>query len=144
MLPPGKIKFWTILAHGFILVGGGHGVFFFVFIEIIWFPYFTKDNFCVLFTQCEQHFPFIGLLSLCGQICLIVSIWYTQKNGKVFFQWLGLVLLWLSVIYFIVDLTKDTYLHLAFISLVPFVVCTLLITGWRWYIRLVNHVRMKM
>jgi hypothetical protein len=117
-----KLKIWTIISHGFIIIGAGHGVLFLFGIEILSFPYVTKDNFSFLFTAVNNHFPIVGLLILLGQVALIFSILHSRQTLKNIFQIIGLCLLWLSIAYLMYDTTKDTYTHIALITTVPFVV----------------------
>jgi hypothetical protein len=77
-----KLKIWTLITHALILTGAGHGVLFFFFIEIVSFPYLTKDNFSFLFNGVYNHFAVVGLLSLLGQIALLFSLFQPQTRFK--------------------------------------------------------------
>ena len=121
-----KLKIWTIITHALIIVGAGHGILFFFMIEIISFPYITKDNFRFSFSTIDNHFPTVGLLILLGQIALKFSILYRKQKIKNLFHLVGISLLWLSIIYFIYDTTKDSYIYFGLITSIPFAVGTLI------------------
>lgn len=120
-----KLKIWTIITHALIIVGAGHGVFFFFLIELIWLPYITKNNFSFSFSTADNHFPTIGLLMLLGQAALIISILHQKQNTKNLFHLIGICLLWLGIIYFIHDTNKNTNIHFGLITSIPFAICTL-------------------
>jgi len=127
MITNKRLKIWTIIFQGFIIVGFGHGIAIFALIEIFWFPYFTKEQFSFAFdASFESHLPVIGLTTLLGQVALIFSILNKGQHFKSTFQIAGLLLLWLSVIYFIHDAAKDTYIYFAAITCVPFAICTII------------------
>ncbi|RXK61957.1 hypothetical protein ESA94_02790 [Lacibacter luteus] len=121
-----KLKIWTLITHGLILVGAGHGILFLFIIEIFTFPYLTKDSFIFSFNGVDNHFAVIGFLSLLGQICLLFSLFNLKQNLKNVFQIVGLILFWLSIAYFIYDTTKDSYTHIALVTVIPFAVCTII------------------
>ena len=122
-----KLKIWTIITHAFILVGFGHGILFFLMIEIFWFPYFTKEHFSfVLSSSFESHLPVVGLTTLLGQIALIFSILNKRYKLKVGFQIIGLILFWTSILYFTYNTTKNNYIHFATVTVVPFAICTII------------------
>lgn len=137
-----KLKIWTIFSHALIVVGAGHGILFFFLIEIVSFPYITKGDFELSFNSGANHFPVIGLITLLGQIFLIMSILSLRQILKNIFQVTGVLLLWLSIIYYIYDSTQDSYIHIAILTVVPFAVCTVitfcgyfLIKLYKWVIR---------
>jgi hypothetical protein len=121
-----KLKIWTLVTHGLIIIGAGHGILFLFIIEIFSFPYVTKENFSFLFNGVENHFPVVGLLSFLGQATLIFSIIHHKKKLQNVAQIIGLSLLWLSVVYFTYDTTKDAYTHIALVTAIPFVICTII------------------
>jgi peptidoglycan/LPS O-acetylase OafA/YrhL len=126
MITTKKLKIWTIISHGLIIVGAGHGILFLFIIEIFFFPYVTKDNFNFSFSTDDNHFPIVGLTTLLGQTTLVLSILNKKQKLKNIFQVIGLCLLWLSIVYFINDTTKDAYIHLALITVIPFAICTII------------------
>jgi hypothetical protein len=120
-----KLKIWTLITHGLIIIGAGHGILILFFIEIVSFPYLTKDNFSFLFNGVDNHFAVVGFLSLLGQIALIFSLFNRRQDLKDTYQIIGLFLLWLSIIYFTYDTTKDSYTHIALVTAIPFAICTI-------------------
>ncbi|MBN8790103.1 MAG: hypothetical protein J0I84_23720 [Terrimonas sp.] len=121
-----KLKIWTLITHGLIIIGAGHGILFLFFIEIFSFPYLTKDSFSFLFNGVDNHFAVVGLLSLLGQIAILFSLFNRRQNLKDVFQVVGLILFWLSIIYFTYDTTKDSYTHIALVTAIPFSICTII------------------
>jgi hypothetical protein len=119
-----KLKYWTIVAHGLIIIGAGHGVIFFFLLEILFFPYVTNNNFSFVFNIDGNHFPVVGLTTFLGQAALVYSIFHRKQRVKNIFQILGLYLLWVSIVYFTYDTTRDTYIHIVLITAVPFAICT--------------------
>ena len=120
-----RLKIWSLATHALIVVGFGHGILFFFIIEIFEFPFVTKGNFSLLFNvPFESRLPIVGLTSLCGQIALLVSIANTDKITKLSCQIIGLILLWLSIIYFTWTISRDYNVHFATITALPFCICT--------------------
>lgn len=123
-----KLKIWTIITHALILVGFGHGILFFVLIEIFWFPYFTRKHFSFAFNASfESHLPIVGLTTLLGQVFLTLSLLRQKQTFKIVYHIAGLCLLWLSIIYFTINIEKDTYVHFTTISCIPFLFCTIIV-----------------
>lgn len=121
-----KLKIWTLITHGLIIIGAGHGILFLFIIEFFSFPYVTKDSFSFLFNDVENHFAVVGLLSLLGQSALLFSLFNRRQELKDIFQIVGLILLWLSIVYFTYDTTKDSYTHIALVTAIPFAICTII------------------
>lgn len=121
-----KLKIWTLITHGLIIIGAGHGILFLFIIEIFSFPYLTKDSFNFSFNGVDNHFAVVGLLSLLGQIALLFSLFNHRQNLKDIFQILGLISFWLSIVYFTYDTTKDSYTHIALVTTIPFAICTII------------------
>ncbi|PVD53927.1 hypothetical protein DC498_00590 [Terrimonas sp.] len=126
MITNRKLKTLTIISHGFIIVGAGHGIVCLFIFEIFSLINITKENLNFSFNTGENHFSVIGLTILWGQASLIFSILNRNKKLKNGFQIVGLCLLWLSIVYFIYDITKDHYTHIALITVVPFATCTII------------------
>ena len=121
-----KLKIWTIVSHGLIIIGAGHGILFLFIIEILAFPYLTNDNFSFSFNSVDNHFSVVGLTTFLGQAALIFSMWHNKQKFKNISHIIGLCLLWLSIIYFTCDTTKDNYTHIALLTAVPFAICTII------------------
>jgi hypothetical protein len=121
-----KLKILTIISHGFIIIGAGHGIACLFVIEILWFPYLAKDNFSISFSGVDNHFPVVGLTTLVGQASLLCSILLRRQGLKNMFQVAGVFFLWLGLIYFICDTTSNTSIHIASITAIPFAICTII------------------
>lgn len=83
-----SLKIWTIITHGLIFCGGGHGVFPIVFIE-----FFGLNT--------DSYFSPVAYFMLLGQILLVVLILLKELPTKVITHIVGLLLLWAAIIYFI-------------------------------------------
>ena len=121
-----KLKIWTIITHGLIVIGAGHGIFFLFIYEILAFPYLTKENFSFSFSSVDNHFPVVGLTTFLGQAALIFSILHNKQKFKNISQIIGHCLLWLSIVYFTYDTNKDTYTYIALLTAIPFAICTII------------------
>jgi hypothetical protein len=122
-----KLKIWTIITHAFIVVGFGHGIITLGFIEVFWFPYITKDGFTFFFNSSfEARLPTIGLLTLIGQASLACSTFTKRDRWALAFQLLGLLFLWLSIVYFVIYLSKEHYIQFGTLTAIPFLICTLI------------------
>jgi hypothetical protein len=117
------LKIWTIITHGLIIIGAGHGIFFLFIYEILAFPYLTKENFSFSFSSVDNHFPAVGLTTFLGQAALIFSILHNKQKFKNVSQIIGLCLLWLSIIYFTYDTIKDSYTQIALLTAIT--ICNL-------------------
>lgn len=140
MITSVKLKIWTLLSHAIIIIGAGHGILFLVVIEILTFPYVTKDNFDFSFSLIENHFPVVGFTTFLGQIALLFSILNKKQVAKNVSQIFGLCLLWLSVLYFKYDASKDSYTHIAIWSTLPFAICTIMTFAGRSLKRIYNGI----
>ena len=135
-----KLKYWTIVAHRLIIIGAGHGVIFFFILEILFFPYVTNNNFSFVFNVAGNHFPVVDLATFLGQAALAYSISHRKQMVKNIFQIPGLCLLWMSIVYFIYDTSRDTYIHFVLITAVPFAICTMVTFLRKPIKKLYNHI----
>ncbi len=126
MITTNKLKIWTIVSHGLIVIGAGHGILFLFIVEVLLFPYVTKDSFSLSFNVVDNHFPIVGLTTFLGQAALLFSILAHSQRLKIFFQIIGLCLLWLSIVYFTYDTSTDRYIHIALLTVIPFAICTII------------------
>ncbi|MDF2188535.1 hypothetical protein [Paraflavitalea sp. CAU 1676] len=127
MITSKKLKTWTIITHAFILVGFGHGGACFLIIEALWFPYFTREPFSLsLNAPFESHLPVVGLTTLLGQIAFIISILKNKSEIKLIFQITGLVLFWMSIVYFTHYIDEGYSIGFSTITCLPFIVCTII------------------
>jgi len=106
-----SIKIWTLIAHGVIIVGAGHGIIFFFLLE---FSVFTG-----IFTAAAAAI-------LLGQLAIALSMLKKTARYKILLHFLGLLFLWISIVYFIYSNRNDDYVHFLTITAIPFVVCTVL------------------
>lgn len=122
-----KLQIWTIIGHALIVVGFGHGIANFVVVELFWFPYVTRRPFSFNLTASfEAHLPVVGLATLIGQILLVLSIFQKAFYQRISLQISGLVVLWLSIFYFLQGIGHELNVHFAGITTLPFAICTVI------------------
>ncbi|MBX3256162.1 MAG: hypothetical protein KF862_18640 [Chitinophagaceae bacterium] len=135
-----KLKTWTIISHGLIVIGAGHGIFCLFIIEIWAFPYLTKENFSFSFSSVDNHLPVIGLTTFLGQIALIFSLAHNKEKLRNISHIIGLCMLWLSIIYFTYDAGRDSYMHIALLTAIPFAICTIITFAGQLLKKLYNRI----
>jgi hypothetical protein len=122
-----KLKIWTMITPGLIVVGWGHGILFFFLIEIFGFPYFSNENISFRLTlPFESRMPLVGFWILLGQVFILVSIFVKRPNLKLATHVIGILVLWIGVLYFTYNLTHERYVHFATFTVIPFAICTML------------------
>jgi hypothetical protein len=123
-----KLKIWTIVTHGLILVGAGHGGLVLFLIEIF-FPYSIIQNISGSSAGSENIVlvVVVGLLMALGQSLIVFSIVTKIQKLKTFAYIVGLVVLWLSYVYFIYDSMNDRDVYVGIPFAVPFFVCTIIV-----------------
>ena len=128
MINSNKLIIWTIIAHFFILIGFGHGGLTLGILEILWLPYFSKEGF-----DFSINAPFSVRLSsvvistFIGQVLLVASIRSRKRTIRVLTHIFGVVFLWLSIAYYTYGIRIEDNVHLATITCVPFLICTLIV-----------------
>lgn len=126
----------TIITHGLILIGAGHGSAIFFIVEIFTFPYFASDNFPFCIDSSGSALTTIGLTALLGQIALVSSIFNKKAIARISLQIVGLTLFWLGIFYFIYFTRNDNYTVFVTISCIPFIICTILLIGRKTLLKL--------
>jgi len=121
-----ELTILTIITHGLILIGAGHGVAIFFLVEIFTFPYFTSDSLPFCFDSSGSPLTTIGLTALLGQIALVSSIFSKRIPTRISLQIVGLTLFWLGIFYFMYFTRNDNYTVFVTISSIPFIICTIL------------------
>lgn len=122
-----KLKIWTVTTHAFIIVSFGHGIITLGLLEILWFPYFTKDGFTLnLKAPFETRIATVGFWTLVGQLSMIYSIISQKDATKRGFHLFSLFLLWLSIIYSSVNINNETNIHFSTFTAIPFLLCTII------------------
>jgi hypothetical protein len=120
-----RVKVGLMVTHAFIIIGMGHGIIPFAFLEAAWLtrlfsPFQPGDGRHVS----ELTLRFIALLSFLGQVLVLVSMSPRQKEKLVIYI-AGLVFLWTSVLTFAFSISDDRYAHLSLVSCLPFLLCTI-------------------
>jgi hypothetical protein len=106
-----KLKIWTLITHGLIIVGWGHGILFFFLIEFFGFT---------------ENFPVVGGAILLGQLFILLSFLLKTARFKVITHITGLFFLWLSIVYFVYSSRDDYSFHFATLTAFPFAWCTII------------------
>lgn len=140
MITNKKLKIWTMVSHGLILVGAGHGVMVLLVIEIFFLP-FIKENSLNFSFDAENHFSVVSLMMLLGQAAMITSILSSRQPVKCILQIVSISLLWIGIIYFHYDTTRNHTIHIASITAIPFAVCTVITFIGRPLKKLYNWIR---
>lgn len=122
MLFTKKIKIWILITHGLILVGAGHGAAFLFMLPIASVIGLAGSE----LTSNDDVMLLTSLLIFVGQLCLLLSIKRREEFAKKILHVLGLILLWLSLIYLVFQSGNDRYVAIVWISVTPFAVCTVL------------------
>ena len=102
-----KLIILTLLFNFFIPIFAGHGIGFLGLIEIFWlkfsygigtenFSYSLKDSY-------DKTLGFVALISLIGQVILILPLLFKQRFLVIF----GLIFLWIGLFYLGHDLFTD-------------------------------------
>ena len=137
MIRTKSIKIWTLLSQAFIIIGMGHGGAIFGILEAF--------SLVALFTRPGPSdgshvsgaiLELVGLLSLAGQIVIIVSIYSKRKVTEVVLHMSGLFLLWSALVTYAYGIRNDGYAHLPVVTCVPFLYCTIRTLAGRFIQRL--------
>lgn len=129
MLTHKKLKIWTIILHGLILIAGGHGVAQLFIVEVMGMLD-IKELFLSSSIN-KKHIAVVSLAILLGQVTIVISLFITQKRQQLLLHLSGLSLLWFSVIY-------CAYIHIVWITVVPFFICTMLTLTGKYLKRFYN------
>ena len=126
MIQTKSIKIWTLLTHAFIIIGMGHGILTLGILEIFSFTnIFSNPRPPDGGDVSSIALRLVGLLSLIGQIALIVSIFVNAKKTSNSLHLLGLFFLWFSLFTYSYSIHNDDYSHLVVVSCFPFLYFTI-------------------
>ena len=124
------LTIWTIVLNFFIPIAAGHGIAFLGLIEIFWIPNFydiaTEDFSFSPASGYDKTLGFVAILSLTGQLVLIVSF-FTKSHLKVWFHFFGLSLLWMAFFYLAFNIFEDSASQFSFITGLPFFIVSLIL-----------------
>jgi hypothetical protein len=123
-----KNTIWTIILNMLIVIAAGHGIAFLGLIEIFWFPSYnvgSEDFSFSLESTYDKILGFVALLSLTGQLVLVISLFLKEQNRRFWTQILGLVILWIGFFYLSHNLFDDFGSMLGFCSGLPFLISSI-------------------
>jgi hypothetical protein len=123
-----KYTIWTIILNMLIVIAAGHGIAFLGLIEIFWFPSYnvgSEDFSFSLESTYDKILGFVALLSLTGQLVLVISLFLKEQNRRFWTQILGLVILWIGFFYLSHNLFDDFGSMLGFCSGLPFLISSI-------------------
>jgi hypothetical protein len=132
-----KNTIWTIIFSLFIIIAAGHGIAFLGLIEIFWFPSYnvgSEDFSFSVESTYDKTLGFVAILSLIGQIVLIISLFLKEQDKRFWTQILGLTFLWIGFFYLTHNLLDDFGSMLGFCSGVPF-----LISSVNFFVKIVKQ-----
>jgi magnesium-transporting ATPase (P-type) len=120
------LKIWTLISHGCILIGLGHGVATLGMLEFYWLSTIFKNK----YSSGDGHVSFsmvqlVAFMCLTGQVVTVLSIFMRRSAFNRWMHLSGFCLLWVSVIIYACGIQNDHYAHLIVLSCLPFSYCTI-------------------
>jgi len=119
-----KLLIRTIISNALIVVGAGHGIGFLGLIELFWLPQFygikTEDFSLSIASSYDKTLGFVALLSLAGQILLLITLLIKRQQTTLLIKIVGLLLLWAGFFYLTHHLFVDTASLIGLITGLPF------------------------
>lgn len=132
MITTKRIKILTIIFHGLIAVGAGHGGGPLFLFEAAALSNFQPADLNFSFSENDRHFFAAAATALLGQIAVIASFGGSHPKKKNLLHIAGLLLLWLSILYLGFDACTQTSVEIAWLSAAPFVACTVFTFAGRY------------
>jgi hypothetical protein len=122
-----RLKIWTLISHAFIIIGLGHGIATLGISEFFWLSTIFGSSHS---SGEDGHvslaiLQLVAFMCLAGQIGIVTSIFVRSSFFNKWAHMGGLGLLWASVITYAYGIQNDNYAHLAVLSCLPFVYCTI-------------------
>lgn len=136
MLALKKLKVWTIILHGLIIIAAGHGIPPLFMLEAFYFFNIKMADFDCSFSADHNHFGAMALTALLGQVAIITSLFIVKR--KLVFHISGLCMLWLGLIYLGYDAVNNSRIQVAWLTAVPFFICTILTFTGKYLKRFYN------
>lgn len=121
-----RLKVCALLFHFFIIVGMGHGVGTLGVVEIVGLSDIGAARLIgSLSSPFEDFIHTIALSSLLGQLAIILSFIVRRQRAAGILHLLGLLMLWISVIYLLVAAAVNSGVYTSFLFCIPLLVCTI-------------------
>ena len=122
---------WVIALNFLIIVAAGHGIACLGLIEIFWMRFFyginTEDFSFSPFVSYDKSIGMAAMLSLTGQIFLILSLFLKRRKMHLLSQVIGLSLLWVGFFYLTHELFIDQLALFSFTTGLPFLILSILL-----------------
>ena len=116
----------TIILHSFIILGVGHGIGIMGLIDIASIPNLIDGYVFTLSGEFNDNIMSIGLISLIGKMCLILSLFLKPKFYKRILEIIGIVILWVSVYFLSSGNWSYNFVYaIAFWTSIPFLISSL-------------------
>jgi hypothetical protein len=135
MITSNRLKIWTLITHGLIIIGAGHGIACLFLLEAFSFVSFVDGSF-----PWQNPVFVISLPILIGQLSIIFSMRHYTLLIKRILLISGAILLNIPILYFLIIAQPDNYTIVTFTTF-PFFICTILIffgsairNAWRYFI----------
>ena len=126
-----RLKILTIIFHGIILVGMGHGILIMgllIFYYSSWLLPSSGRLSAISFhlhAPFDQRLPVILICVLMGELLMLLSILLKHPAIKLWMHIFSLILLCLSIVYFRLDIKFNA--SVSYLSAVPFFICALIV-----------------
>lgn len=120
-MPVNKLIILTLVANVLTIIGAGHGIAFLGILEFV--TVFTWNNSADYTSDYDKNLPLVSLLSLLGQMLLVVSIFFKRKTLILS----ALMMLWIAIGILVKDLFENSIARLSFFSSTPFLALSIIL-----------------
>jgi hypothetical protein len=121
-----KNIFWLFLTSCFILIGAGHGIMPLFFLEFLYFPFLTNEEFKLPISYNSISLPLIGLFFFIGHMTMIISFFVKSAKRKSLFVLVSVIMIWISVLLVALSRGEKVGFDLVPGSIIPFLLLTLI------------------
>ena len=127
MIRTKNIKVWTLLTYALIVIGMGHGILILGIAEPLWLTtIFQEPKSAEAAEVSDAILQLVALMSLLGQIAVVISIYAKVKTTETSLHIIGLLLLWSALLTYIYGIRNDNGSHLVIVTCLPFLYFTIL------------------
>lgn len=136
-----KLKIWALVLHAVIIVAVGHGAGLLILLEFFHIGEISTEPFHIGFSSDHNLFPVFAVSALIGQLLVIASMFQVHVTVERVLLSVGVIFLWLSIIYLKVQERTDAGMLVPVITIVPFLISTIVIFFGRNLQRLYHWVK---
>jgi hypothetical protein len=128
MIQTKRLKIWMIVTHVLIIIGAGHGIACFGLLEVFWIYGLIKSivEFHIATSLFTGLTSITVLFSIAAQIAILRSLVRKNIRYKTVAFILSIILFWLSIVAFIIAANEDSYTVILQVSVLPFLICTII------------------